>query len=308
MKFFISGLGGDMAQSISRIIKLEFKDCIIYGTDISDRNAAELYCDEFVLGIKANDPGYIDFIKNFIYKMDIDLFIPCTEHELRVLINLDENDSIWNKILSCAPNILRTCLDKFTTFEFLKENSIPVPWFASKSSDSIINYPCIYKKRSSSGSRDIFIVNNIEEAQFLEKYSKNGLFQELLQDSDKEYTCSVFRWGDSYLSIQLLRNLTGGSTSWAQVTQDKEIDALCRNVSQAFDLKGSLNIQLRLTPKGPMIFEINPRFSSTVYMRHLLGFKDLAWSIKTKLNKDASIEFSNLRIAKIVKVSDSIIL
>jgi carbamoyl-phosphate synthase large subunit len=28
-----------------------------------------------------------------------------------------------------------------------------------------------------------------------------------------------------------------------------------------------------------VIFEINPRFSSTVMFRHLLGFKDLIWSI-----------------------------
>ena len=34
------------------------------------------------------------------------------------------------------------------------------------------------------------------------------------------------------------------------------------------------------TKKGPMIFEINPRFSSTVYMRHKLGFTDVIWSLK----------------------------
>ena len=29
-----------------------------------------------------------------------------------------------------------------------------------------------------------------------------------------------------------------------------------------------------------MIIEVNPRFSSTAYMRHQLGFKDGIWSIK----------------------------
>ena len=32
--------------------------------------------------------------------------------------------------------------------------------------------------------------------------------------------------------------------------------------------------------KGPVIFEINPRFSSTVRFRDLLGFKDIQWSIE----------------------------
>ena len=31
-----------------------------------------------------------------------------------------------------------------------------------------------------------------------------------------------------------------------------------------------------------MIFEINPRFSSTVLMRNYLGFTDLVWSIEEK--------------------------
>ena len=46
------------------------------------------------------------------------------------------------------------------------------------------------------------------------------------------------------------------------------------------NLVGSINVQLRITNHLPKIFEINPRFSSTVLFRHLFGFKDLEWSIK----------------------------
>jgi len=35
-----------------------------------------------------------------------------------------------------------------------------------------------------------------------------------------------------------------------------------------------------------VIFEINPRFSSTVMFRHLLGFKDLIWSINEIAGKE----------------------
>lgn len=40
-----------------------------------------------------------------------------------------------------------------------------------------------------------------------------------------------------------------------------------------------MNVQLRLTDHGPRVFEINPRFSSTVLMRHRLGFSDVLWAI-----------------------------
>ncbi len=41
-----------------------------------------------------------------------------------------------------------------------------------------------------------------------------------------------------------------------------------------------MNVQLRLTDKGPRVFEINPRFSSTVLMRHRLGYCDVLWAME----------------------------
>jgi len=40
-----------------------------------------------------------------------------------------------------------------------------------------------------------------------------------------------------------------------------------------------MNVQLRLTDVGPRVFEINPRFSSTVLMRHRMGFTDVLWML-----------------------------
>ena len=54
------------------------------------------------------------------------------------------------------------------------------------------------------------------------------------------------------------------------------------------NLKGSINIQLRIHKEVPMVFEINPRFSSTILFRHLLGFKDLEWSINELFDQDIS--------------------
>jgi carbamoyl-phosphate synthase large subunit len=51
-------------------------------------------------------------------------------------------------------------------------------------------------------------------------------------------------------------------------------------VAKALQLRGSINIQLRLRDGYPYIFEINPRFSSTVVARHKLGFSDVLWSLQ----------------------------
>ena len=55
-------------------------------------------------------------------------------------------------------------------------------------------------------------------------------------------------------------------------------------MAEKLDLNGSINVQLRLRDNVPLVFEINPRFSSTVLFRHLFGYKDVLWAIEDKLH------------------------
>jgi carbamoyl-phosphate synthase large subunit len=54
---------------------------------------------------------------------------------------------------------------------------------------------------------------------------------------------------------------------------------MCVSIAIGLDLRGSMNVQMRLTDQGPRVFEINPRFSSTVLMRHRIGFTDVIWAL-----------------------------
>jgi len=66
------------------------------------------------------------------------------------------------------------------------------------------------------------------------------------------------------------------------VERRPEIGELLEAIAIAANLEGPLNVQLRLTSEGPRVFEINPRFSGTVMMRHRLGFRDLVWTIEAR--------------------------
>ena len=68
-----------------------------------------------------------------------------------------------------------------------------------------------------------------------------------------------------------------------EIIENHDIKKLLINFAIKINLIWSTNVQLRLTSKGPIIFEINPRFSSTVLFRHMFGFKDLEWSIENIL-------------------------
>jgi len=54
------------------------------------------------------------------------------------------------------------------------------------------------------------------------------------------------------------------------------------------ELIGAINVQLRMKDNEPYIFEINPRFSSTVGFRHRMGFQDFLWSIEHALGLQIS--------------------
>jgi carbamoyl-phosphate synthase large subunit len=83
----------------------------------------------------------------------------------------------------------------------------------------------------------------------------------------------------------LKRKLNKGITYYGEVIKNKKIDNALRKIAEITKLAGSLNIQLKIFNKKISIFEINPRLSSTVMMRHMLGFKDCIWWINYFLDK-----------------------
>ena len=65
-----------------------------------------------------------------------------------------------------------------------------------------------------------------------------------------------------------------------------QVKEQCVKIAEALNLFGAINIQLRMTPMGPRIFEINPRLSSTVLMRHLAGYTDVLWMLEEAAGRD----------------------
>jgi len=89
-------------------------------------------------------------------------------------------------------------------------------------------------------------------------------------------------------SIAFRRKLVGGLTGSGEVVSNPGIDFVLHTIAERLCLSGSINVQLRKTQRGPVVFEINPRFSSTVMFRHLLGFHDVIWSLMEAAGKQPS--------------------
>jgi len=289
----ITGIGGDIAQGVAQIIKESKSEIILIGTDTNFEHAGSLYVDEVVGVPRAKEENYLDSINDVINKYSIETVIPITEAELSVFSPFINELGI-DRCITAGENVINIGIDKVNTMNAIAALGIPTPWTIQSEKELPTKYPCVFKARTGSGSKNIFQVKDREEAIYLSKKFNNSIFQELLEPADKEITCAVYRGRDGGVAVlQLLRKLTGGLTSWCKVINDHNVLKMCNEIAIGLDLKGSMNIQLRITEFGPRVFEINPRFSSTVLMRHRLGFSDLLWALDETEGK--SIDFPKVR-------------
>lgn len=306
-RFLITGIGGDVAQGICKVIRESFEEAMIVGTDTGEKHAGPLFVEKFKIIPSASDSDYIRSLKLLIKESRIEILIPTSEPEIEVLNSVLELD-LGCKIITPGSKVINVCLDKYETNRFLKSINVSVPWTIKSQEQIPKEYPCIFKGTKGAGSKLLYIVADKSEATYLAGRYTETIFQELLLPDDSEVTVAVYRSTEGSISIlQLQRSLVGGATSWARVINDDEVNEMCRLVAKELHLIGSMNIQLRITNNGPRIFEINPRFSSTVYMRFLIGFNDVLWSINDRLGLDCS--FPNIAIGtELVRTYDSKIL
>ncbi|SHG94466.1 ATP-grasp domain-containing protein [Flavobacterium defluvii] len=289
LNILVTGCGGDIGQSVGKILNEYTLVNNLYGCDISDKNAAKFIYSNFFLGLKCTDNEYIKNLKNFVNEKNIDLVIPISEPELRFFSREKINKIGKAELILASSNALEIGFDKLETANFLKNNNLPFPVTNSITNAEPVEYPVILKSRTGSGSSSVYIVKDYDTFISVKKNNPDFIIQAFLDGDNGEYTCGLFRSKTGIIrSIILKRELMGGFTGYGEVIENNQISDLLKSLAEKINLVGSINVQLRLTSKGPIVFEINPRFSSTVRFRHLLGFKDLEWSIQDKLNLEIS--------------------
>lgn len=296
----VTGCGGDIGQSIGKILNEYSLVKSLHGIDITDKNAGQFVYQFFSLGFACNHKDYISSLETFIDKNNIDFIIPISESEIRFLSENNINNNIGRaKIISASLKAQKIGFDKLKTAMFLKENQLPYPKTSLISDkDSTIQLPLILKSREGSGSSKVHLIRDKDSFDLFKKINPNFIVQEYIEDIEGEYTCCIFRSSKKEVRMIIFKRiLFGGYSSYGKVIENKKISDLLKEISKILELKGSINIQLRMKSNTPYVFEINPRFSSTVLFRHMLGFKDLIWSIEDALGLEIS-PYTNDNVGK----------
>lgn len=280
-KILVTGCGGDIGLAVGRILLDEKAVDSVIGCDIQEDHAGKVFFDRCFVIERATTPNYIDTLLRLVEEEGIDLVIPTSEPELRTLCT---NNFFGRRELFLTANqkAMEIGFDKYRTAEFLQKNGLPHPWTQIATDGRPQEFPCILKSRTGCGSKDVCILTE-EQYHRQKDYGEDDIFQELIAEDDAEYTCGVFRSSSGEVrSIILRRKLRGGLTGSGIVEVNPEIEQLLNALAMYLDLQGGINVQLRMRAGVPYVFEINPRFSSTVRFRHKLGFSDVIWSMQDR--------------------------
>jgi carbamoyl-phosphate synthase large subunit len=285
MKVLVTGIAGDIGNGIGRILRGWSGIDRVFGCDIHDEHMGRRNFDACEVVPRADASGYALALEDLRQRWQLDAIVATSEPELR-LISRASPDSILRQLPFVMANgkAMTIGFDKLTTAHTIADLGCPAPWTRLVATEAPERLPCILKSRYGAGAQGIHLVSDEQLIPAYRALYPEAIWQEYISGERGEYTCGVYGCTDGDVrTIVLRRRLAAGVTSYAEVVSDPAIEALCERVARGLELRGSINIQLRLSDRGPLVFEINPRFSSTVVFRDRLGFRDLIWSLQEQV-------------------------
>lgn len=287
-RILVSAVGGDLGQSVIKCLRDFNPVPYILGCDMNPYAGGRADVDLFLQAPPVKETEkYKDFLLKIIQEKQINYVFPLSDVE--ILFFHDHRD--WFRDCPAVfvvnePHIIDTFMDKYKTAAFFKNNGFLYPeTYLPEEYSGQMGFPLILKRKQGSGSQKLFKVADAEEFDFYLKRNSGMIIQEYLRQKDgkdNEYTSGIFNDGQTpgaYV-ITFRRFLApGGFSQQVELVTEGPAVEFAIHLAQVLHFKGSLNVQFRLTDRGCVAFEINPRFSSTVYFRHRFGFKDVLWAM-----------------------------
>lgn len=189
--------------------------------------------------------------------------------------------------------------DKYETYKFFSQNSLPFPetvlFDDYESLIEEVGFPIIMKPRIASASRNIYVVNSVEELMSKKFAPSEQIILQRYLDSDVEYTVESFmnKEGNIVGTIPMKRKLEFGLSVAGEIDRNPDVIKVSEDVTSFLRPQGPVNVQLRVENGVPIPFEINTRFSSTECVRARYGFNSVEASISNFLyNQSVELEYT----------------
>jgi len=300
IKVGVTGTGSLIGQAIIKSIKSSnmSKDIYMIGFDYFDDTVGALWVEKNYLlpDFFREEVTVEDWLEEVIEIIDfegIEILFIGIDFELELFAKYKNTIELKTKckIVVSSQDVIKIADDKYMTYEFLKEKGFyyPQTLLPEELEKEKIDFPCFIKPRKGSRSRDAFIVMDSQLLNEALSVISSPIIQELIGNSEVEYTCGVIHLDNEVKgAITLRRELKDGNTMTASFCKDTPriiYDYVCQVASELKPF-GACNIQIRLDVNDiPKIFEINCRHSGTTYIRTLFGFNEVEYILSYLLGK-----------------------
>lgn len=305
MNVLVHAVGSPLGQSILKSLKISKLDINIFAGDIFEDAAGLFMVPESnrVIYPPLKNENYHEYISDWIIKNKIEIIYPVISLEFDYYDKYREfyiNNGI--NIVNMNANIHSLVNDKFQSFEYLKKNGINIPWtlLADESEEfysSVEQYgfPILLKPIKGASSKDVFVINSISKLKsILSAFPKSYFIAQEYLSTKEEFTVGVYRspYSDFEDTFAIKRELQFGLSYKGEVIENKILSDYSLDVCRSFGTCFSANVQLKLRDGVPLMFEINPRLSSTTFIRAYFGFNEPEMIILDIQNKGLNLSFN----------------
>ena len=240
--------------------------------------------------ISSDEKAYLDFLIKFLIKNEHCVIIPMYNDSAEFLskykLEIEEKINIKCAIPEYDKFIIAHDKEKLMTI--CRLNSFPHPKTMSLSDGNIeecsacVGFPALIKPNISSGARGITIVKSVKELidiypKVQEVYGPLTL-QEYIDHTGVYYNVMLYRDKNRHVNesviIKIMRYfpLKGGTSSYCETIENKELFTICKKVLEALEWEGFADFDVMEDKSGNLkIIEINPRIPASIHAAYVSG-------------------------------------
>jgi carbamoyl-phosphate synthase large subunit len=253
-----------LVRAFQRALALEQGGEVI-AIDVSPYSAALQVADRGFVVPRTDAPEFGGVLEKVCVKQDIGLLVPTRDEELLYYAEAAKRfGELGVTVAVAAPEVVRTCQDKWLFADFCNAHAFSVPetYLASDLSRATANHSALFiKERRGKGSRNVLKVDAHDDIPAALRRFSTPLIQEYI--AGPEYTVDLFAdfSGNVISVVPRERILTfGGESIIGRTCKDSRIMEEAVRLSTALGLVAHNTIQCCATGNSISFFEVNPRY------------------------------------------------